>query len=337
MNLLEEFKVEKIRGTHFIHLPLYIEGKLQTQTLPFPRDLALDLLQLAYESIDSEQDIMIVFDGKEGSGKSFAIRQCAYVLNYFFRHIFKKESSFDSENIHYLTNDYIELSYKKQDQIGFINALDEGGDEIDKAGGRAKSGIRFNRYLRKCRKLQQVHLIAMPAAHDLTKYVALWRQKFIIKLEPERVDDEKSPTGRRLQVGKYRIIRNDQRWVYCYCDKVPYKYPIFLHKDKVSYIKDASSSGGQKARVHYRADQKGFFYGQDVFSAAELQRLKEKNLELAEMSDLGMDDKTKESKKDLIYNYLEKHPDARQKDIVSIFNISKAYASDMFKAYHGRD
>lgn len=283
-----------------------------------------DLRQLAYELINNEQDIMIIFDGEEGSGKSHTMRQIGYVLNQHLKK-FNVFNEFSSKNIHYKVLDYIKESYAHKENVGYINVLDEGGDEIDRNASISKESKRFVRYLRKCRKLQQIHLIAMPSAHDLQKYVALWRQKFIIKMSKKRVSDEKSPTGRSLSLGEFRIIRNDNRWKYCYMDKVPYKYPTFLHSNKkLAY-------GGKKTEtVQYYADHAGKFDYCEVFPKQELDALREKNLVLAEEFDTAQGEgKRAETKKDLIKKYLAKHPEASRKEIADIFSTSINYVKEI--------
>lgn len=309
--------------------PEYVEYNLMVdkkpQTLKLTKVLDGDLQQLVYEMHEYNQDILIVFDGEEGSGKSHAMKQVGWVLNHHLQKLFGIVNPFSVDNIHYKVLDYIKQSYANKDKIGFINILDEGGDEVDKSASISQEGKRFTRYLRKCRKLRQIHLIAMPSAHDLQKYVALWRQKFIVKMEKERYADPKSPTGKSLRLGKFRIIRNDNRWKYCYMDKTPYKYPRFLHKNKIEKLKSGE-------HTKYYADHKGKFEYCEVFGAKELEALNEKNIGLAEEYDtMVTKGGKKDTKKGMIEKYLEKNPAANTNDVAELFMVTQRYVQQIQK------
>lgn len=307
----------------------YVEYNLMVdkkpRTLKITKILDNDLKQLVYELYEYKQDIMIIFDGEEGSGKSHSMQQIGWLLNHHLEKLCGLVNKFSIDNIHYKVLDYINNSYKNKDKLGYINILDEGGDEVDKNASISHEGKRFTRYLRKCRKLRQIHLIAMPSAHDLQKYVALWRQKLIIKLHKERFTDPNSPTGRGLRLGKFRIVRNDNRWKYCYMDKTPYKYPKFLHQNKTEKLKSGEV-------IKYHADHKGKFSFCEVFSKKELEALEAKNLSLAEEYDtMQKTQNKKDTKKEMILNYISKNPKATNKEISETFLCSKPYVSEIMK------
>lgn len=280
----------------------------QPRTLQLTKVLDDDLKQLVFELVEREQDILIVFDGEEGSGKSHTLRQIGWVLTHHLKEMFGICNDFSSANIHYAVADYLKSMWDNEDKRGWINALDEGGDEIDKQSTISPSGKRYIRALRRARKLCQIHLVAMPAAHDLTKYIALWRLKFIIKMTKERVESKTSPTGKDLKLGHFRVIRNDQRWKYCYMDKTPYKYPNFLTQNKTQKSKDGDF-------VKYKKDHKGKFIYCEVFPKNELDALKQKNLEFAKELDLKEDKKKAISKAQLAIQYKAKYPDMTQAEI----------------------
>lgn len=165
----------------------------------------------------SVQDCVLVIDGLEGSGKSKKARQIAHYCSQ------KLGSSFDYDgvgNIHNDINKYIDTSL---DAGAFaVNILDESRNALLKVTSQSRSAVRFTNFLSECRALRQVHIILLPAYHDLAKYVVLWRMNFLIHLKKKMIPDAKMDGGYKLILGEYVIYPNDSYTKYFYDEKYHY-------------------------------------------------------------------------------------------------------------------
>lgn len=165
----------------------------------------------------SVQDFVLVIDGQEGSGKSKKARQIAYYCSQ------KLGSKFDTDGVNNIHNDitkYIDTSLAAGEFA--VNILDESRHALLKITSNSRSAVRFTNFLSECRGLRQVHIILLPAYHDLAKYVVLWRMNFLVHLKKKMILDAKMEGGYRLVLGEYLVFPNDSYTKYFYDEK--YKY-----------------------------------------------------------------------------------------------------------------
>ena len=165
----------------------------------------------------SIQDFVLVIDGLEGSGKSKKARQIGHYCSQ------KLGSSFDYDgvaNIHNDINKYIDTSLQAGEFA--VNILDESRNALLKVTSQSRSAVRFTNYLSECRALRQVHIILLPAYHDLAKYVVLWRMNFLIHLKKKMIPDAKMDGGYKLVLGEYVVFPNDSYTKWFYDDKYRY-------------------------------------------------------------------------------------------------------------------
>lgn len=179
------------------------------------KELKLSLDIQIHDMKIKNQDLVIVIDGKEGSGKSTFGRQIAYYCS--------KElgTKFTVDNIHFDLQEYINTSLHSEQYT--INLLDEGRKLLNKKRSNSRETVTFTNYLSECRDKQQVHIILLPAFHDLDTYVVLWRMDFLIHLDKYHVEDEKVSTGWRLVLGNYKVFDNNNALKKFYNFK--YSYP----------------------------------------------------------------------------------------------------------------
>lgn len=174
---------------------------------------------------NKNQDLVIVIDGKEGSGKSKKSRQIAYYCAQ------QLGVNFGVDNIHFDLKEYIEGSLKGGKYS--INLLDEGRKLLNKKRSNSREAVTFTNFLSECRDMRQIHIILLPAFHDLDSYVVLWRMDLLIHLEKYHVADLKSDIGWRLVLGDYKVFDNNNVLKKFYNFK--YNYPKnYSIKDKFS-------------------------------------------------------------------------------------------------------
>ena len=188
----------------------------------------------------SIQDFVLVIDGLEGSGKSKFARQIAF---YCAKNL---GSHFDTEgigNIHNDINKYIDTSL--QAGAFAVNILDESRNALLKVTSQSRSAVRFTNYLSECRALRQVHIILLPAYHDLAKYVVLWRMNFLIHLKKKMIPDAKMEGGYKLVLGEFLVFPNDSYTKWFYDDKYRYNKK-FAVRDRFPNF-EVLSPGGLEA------------------------------------------------------------------------------------------
>jgi len=172
-------------------------------------------LDILLDGLKQDDDFLIVIDGPEGAGKSILAQQigfyCAKRLG----------TPFTIENIHFQLNDYIDFSIEKPEYTVLV--LDEARKILNRKSATTLEVKKFTNYISECRNKRQVHIICLPAYHDLDKYVALWRMKALIHLKKYFVESNKFDSGYELKRGKYVAFFNMKNVQYWY-DK-PYNYP----------------------------------------------------------------------------------------------------------------
>jgi len=160
-------------------------------------------------------DLVIVVDGLERSGKSFRIRQIAkYCANYL-------GSTFSDKNVFFELQTYLDFSIESP--FYTVIVLDEGRNVLNKKNSMSRVNKKFTNYISECAKNRQVHIIAAPAFHDIDKYITDWRMKFLLHTHKWYEPDNTRNSGYRLARGKYTMYMNDDYLKDSY--KYPYKYP----------------------------------------------------------------------------------------------------------------
>jgi len=161
-------------------------------------DVLKNILDVSIQDLYDSDDSVIVIVGHEGAGKSILAQQIAgYVAT-------KLKSKFSVDNIHFNSQDYMDLSLNKGNY--WINLLDESRDSLNKMRGISKNNVEFNNFLSECRDQNQVHIVLLPAFTDLDRYCAIWRSKIVINVLKYR-----DPKTKRIVRGNYEIIRTDDK------------------------------------------------------------------------------------------------------------------------------
>jgi hypothetical protein len=177
----------------------------------FKRELDI----LLTDVMQDEMDLVIPVTGPEGVGKSFFMRGLASYCATFLG------SDFCVDNIHFDLPEYKEASLKGSKFT--ILVMDEARKVLGRSKYRDKEVNLFLDYLSECRKKQQVHILGLPAYHDLAAYVIKWRVPMIIQLKKNYVVDATSPSGFRMKRGEYRVYTDKTQIIYWYDH--PYYYP----------------------------------------------------------------------------------------------------------------
>jgi len=191
-------------------------------------------LNIALDVCRQDDDFVIVVDGKEGAGKSKLVRQIGYYL--------AKNSNFEFslDNIHFASDPYQESS-EKSDIVGWVNVLDESRSSLNKKRSMSKANVQFTTYFSECRDKNQIHIIVLPAYHDLDDYIALWRAKLIIHVLKSFKEDEKAETLSKLTLdrGQYVLFNPDQMQTYYQKSTKfgKYAYPTW-RKEQIYYFND---------------------------------------------------------------------------------------------------
>lgn len=199
------------------------------------RNLEIGLYSCLYE----DDDILLLFDGKEGSGKSKFMRICCAYM-----HLLKLEWGFHSDwgldNIHFDLDQYIDAANEgaRAGYKGHFNLLDE-SRKVAGTGPMTKEKKRFLNFLSECRGDNGIHLVALPAFHDMDKNIVLWRSKFVVHTIKRYVMDKNSRVGLKLKRGEYKVYDDSpSRGKY---NTVKFNY---LRKDeKYAYPRVAAFSG----------------------------------------------------------------------------------------------
>lgn len=216
----------------------------------------LDNLNIYLDAIKDDDDILIIFSGKERSGKSLRMRQVAkYCADYL-------GTTFNRKNINFDLQKYMDFSIESPPNTVCI--LDESRNQLSRKKAMSKPVKKFTDYLSECGKYNQVHLIALPAYHDLDRNVVLWRSKFVVKLHKWFEPDDTAKSGFRLSRGRYTLYDNDEYLKKCY--EYPYAYPKrWVTKGKYNNVEmltkqelmdyDTEKSGHIESRYHSKFEE----------------------------------------------------------------------------------
>lgn len=167
-----------------------------------PKQLFDDLNIFIDDMINSECDIVIVLDGKEGTGKSRNGRIIGKYISYV------ANIEFNSNNIHFDTKSYIKRSESSKKFT--VNILDESRQALNNMRKMSSSNVFFTNWLSENRDKQQAHIIILPAIHDLDTYISLWRMSLLIRSLKYHRKDSKSHSGYKLVRGYCKVYENNK-------------------------------------------------------------------------------------------------------------------------------
>lgn len=184
----------------------------------FSKKLYNDLKIYCKHMIYNNEDILILMDGPEGSGKSTFARQISVAISYILKHEFNSECSTEIKSLQWTLDGYIKHSLMGQKYQ--INILDESRRLLNRKNFNNKETRNFSDYLSECRKYNQVHFILLPAYHDIDKYILLWRAKMFIHCL-KYIDEQ----GELIK-GQFKNYPIDDRLIYMW-EEGRYRYPKF--------------------------------------------------------------------------------------------------------------
>ena len=177
-------------------------------------------------SIFQDDDVLLVFDGMEGAGKSKLMRKIGGLIHQLLL-LWGIKSTYSNDNIHFTVEEYIKKSMKegKAGNKGFINILDEARRELNRTASQSRDNRKFTDYLSECRDMNQIHMVGLPSFHDLDKNIVLFRQRFIVHIKKSMVADPNTRTGQTLKRGKFVCYQRNRDLINSYFSKVRYTYP----------------------------------------------------------------------------------------------------------------
>ena len=175
----------------------------------------LNNLNIWLDAIDENDDLVLVVDGPERAGKSSRLRQIAMYCAYYLG------TSFNDNNIHFKVQDYMDFSIDSPPKT--VCVLDEARKELNKKRSNSKAAVKFTDFLSECGMFNQVHIIALPAYHDLDKYIIDWRSKGVYHIHKEYEQDSTKRSGYKLKRGDFTFWINDDYLKKSYL--FPYSYP----------------------------------------------------------------------------------------------------------------
>ena len=175
----------------------------------------IENLDIYLDSMKDNDDLVFVIDGPERAGKSKRARQigkyCAEKLG----------STFNDNNIKFDLKSYLDFSIESPEYTVCI--LDEARNVLNRKSSMSKANRKFTNYISECAKKRQVHIICLPAYHDLDRYIVLWRMKFVMHIRKWYDKDDSTNSGYKLSRGEYKLYMNDNYLKDCY--NYPYRYP----------------------------------------------------------------------------------------------------------------
>lgn len=192
-----------------------------------PDKLKLDIDILLDDVMEGEMDLLIILDGKEGSGKSFDAR----LISKYISTITK--TPFGVDNIHFSTEKY--MTFSESMPKFTINVLDESREALNKRRGMSKSNVMFTNWLSENRDKQQIHIIVLPAIHDLDSYISIWRMKLLIHKLLGRGKSETSRSGSKLVRGYFKVFDNNKDLQQVMFNKA--KYGSYAYPRDCNYVR----------------------------------------------------------------------------------------------------
>ena len=240
-----------------------------------PDKLKNDIDILLYDVIDSDMDLVIIIDGKEGSGKSYDAR----LIGKYVSTVTK--TPFTPKNIHFTTDDYIKFSENAPELA--INVLDESREALNKKRGMSKSNVKFTNWLSENRDKRQIHILVLPAIHDLDNYVAVWRMKLLIHKLVGHIPNAKSRSKYSLMRGYFKVYENNkdlQRVIFNKAKYGYYAYPKeFKYRRKIHYNEVFNKQELTDYKTKKATKRKAKYDGTQTISKKDIaQKKRESNL-----------------------------------------------------------
>jgi len=267
--------------------------------------LKQDLDILIDDMMYSEMDVVIVLDGKEGTGKSRNARLIAKYIS----HVTGVE--FNHNNIHFSTFEYIKYSESKPKYN--INVLDESREALNKKRGMSKSNVFFTNWLSENRDKQQVHIIVLPAIHDLDNYISVWRMSLLINCLKKHIISETSKSKYVLDRGYFKVFENGKDLQIVLQNKQRYGYYSYPRNCKYfGRFKDVEPFDENELRNYKdkKAKQRKEKYADENKLSKEKQVLLEltKNLRIKYgLSDRGLANLSGDTASHMFYSRLSKN------------------------------
>ncbi|MDH4127282.1 MAG: hypothetical protein OEV44_00900 [Spirochaetota bacterium] len=172
-------------------------------------------IDILLDACTQDDDMFIVFCGEEGAGKSVFMQQVgAYCADYL-------DTEYNIDNIVFGLNDYLKKSLKSS-HYTVIN-LDEARKILNRSAGATKASRTFTDYASECRSKRQIHIIGLPAYHDLNSYIVNWRMKLLVRVLKGFEVDPKSKSGYSLSRGTFKLYTDRTQINNMY--EFKYKYP----------------------------------------------------------------------------------------------------------------
>lgn len=241
--------------------------------LKVPDVLNEDLKIFVDDMLKSEMDFVIVIDGKEGCGKSYTGRGLASLLANICG------TPFGVDNIHFTLADYI--TFAEKGQKFQVNVLDESRNELNRKRAMSKSNVMFTNWLSENRDKQQVHILILPAIHDLDSYITSFRMSlFIHCMKLHLKTKNTSLSGYELVRGYFRVYKDPKD-----ISKVIFnrnKFGYFAYPKELKYQRrwGASEVFTAKQLKEYslkKQEKRTFKYAQELGEKAPTKQAEQRN------------------------------------------------------------
>ena len=287
------------------HLKLHAENSYQNFSQGIPK--FSEVISVTKVEIERTYDIQcedpyhnFVANGivVHNSGKSYDARLIAKYISTITK------TPFGVDNIHFSTDKYISFSESKPKFT--INVLDESREALNKKRGMSKSNIGFTNWLSENRDKQQIHIIVLPAIHDLDSYISIWRMKLLIHKLLGHVRSGSSRSGYKLKRGFFRVYENTNNLQQVMFNKQRYGY--YAYPQKYKYQRMIRFS--------------------EVFTKEELKTYKEKKARERKAKYDGSNNAKADKYKNAIYN-LNKKGNMSQEEIARIVGISSTLVGNI--------
>jgi len=168
---------------------------------------------VSIKHLTQELDALMLFVGREGSGKSLFMRQVLYVFWFFLKKFKLVEYEFTLDLVHFgireLQNDRIHYDLEMKQKCR-ISDLDESKDDLGRDKHNDPKTQEFLNYLRRCRDESGIIALAQPQISEFLPSLVLSRALFIFEVDY----DLDSETGDIIR-GEYKLItipRGKKSW-----------------------------------------------------------------------------------------------------------------------------
>lgn len=269
-----------------------------------PDLLKEDIDILIDDVVVGEMDLLVIIDGKEGSGKSYDAR----LIGKYIASVVK--TPFSVPNIHFNTAAYIEFSESKPKHT--VNVLDESREALNKKRGMSSSNVGFTNWLSENRDKQQIHIIVLPAIHDLDSYISIWRMKLLIHKLIGHTKDTHTRSKYKLLRGYFRVYDNTKHLQQVLFNKQKYGY--YAYPKRPSY----------ERKIKYS----------EIFTAKEMEEYKEKKRKerFKKYNEQNKKSKSENKYKQLIFNMNQKG-NMTQEEIARIVGKSRTIVGNIIRDF----